>query len=66
MVALAVFGIVNSGLAGPKKQFAQAGPQGQDRLPEPSSKNFRRLAGSIQYLVYLLVTELPEPDTQTA
>jgi hypothetical protein len=28
--------------------------------------NFRRLAGAIQYVIYLLVTELPEPDIQTA
>jgi hypothetical protein len=34
MVPPAVFGIVHSGLVGPKKQFAQAGLQGQDQSLE--------------------------------
>jgi hypothetical protein len=52
MVPLAVFGIVSSGLAGPKKQFAQAGPQGQDRFFEASSRKFQaaRRRDPIRYL----------------
>jgi hypothetical protein len=66
MVPPAVFGIVNSGLVGPKNSLHKPARKAKINRSKLQAGNIRRLAGSIQYVVFLLVINLPESDIQTA
>jgi hypothetical protein len=65
MVPLAAFGIVNSGMPAAKNSLHNLDRKVKMNSSTLLAGNSRRLGSSIQYVIYLPVIKLPEPDIQT-